>query len=206
MNVKNFYTTKINNPLTNKPYERGDKIKDDELFFSWVPYQNNASNGWIMYTLSEEKFVEQIKQNKIRLSKNLLTTKQSRHKRRINPKTNKYFVRGDREGDKYFLEYRLYSTKRDQLSEKWCDLETLIFNIKKAKFISIKSSAKKKNIPFELTFDDYLLLFIKNGECFLSKNPHDFIGETKCSRFYISRISKSLGYIKGNLEVTIYKD
>lgn len=122
-------------------------------------------------------------------------------KKRINPKTGEPFKLGDqREDGLFFTGYKKRIVKKTgYLEEKWiADLNGLAMRIRLGGY---KSTAKKYNVPFNLTIE--YLESIKTESCpiFKTKFQWQRIGHgAKTSESpTLDRVIPELGYVEGNV-------
>jgi hypothetical protein len=139
--------------------------------------------------------------------------------RRLNPKTNQPFKRGElREDGKVFWQYVKKTIKNDGFfAETWITTETFNTHLANQKIAkkehqktkyghlvkmigAIRHRAKKKNIPFDIDVE-YLELIATDG-CPIFHTVFDWGLDKKGggkNRPSLDRIIPELGYIKGNV-------
>ena len=119
--------------------------------------------------------------------------------KRLNPKTNKPFQRGDiREDGWMFYGYEKKKVKLNGYHpERWAD--PVYFTVEKA-FQSARRRAKEKNLPFNLDVEYLKSIYTK--DCPVFKQPLTWGGQGKGKNNFspsLDRIIPSIGYVKGNV-------
>ena len=195
---------------TGKFFRRGDKRpssdkQDKKLFLTY-------EKGWV----SKEGFCREIWEKKETAAKRNLKKNQERIQlqdefknnpfpKRLNPKTNKPFVKGEKEGDKVFIKYIPLNRKNGFRGERWStDEGYLRAHLRTNGYENAKRRAKKIGVPFDLDLDYLVSIFPNPPVCPVlgidldlgfDENKHG----TRKNSPSMDRIFPEKGYVKGNI-------
>ena len=193
------------NPKTDMPFERGD-IENKKYFWEYRPRAIRKDGTIPEVWLSEEEFNRQSayfrEMSEFRSREGLNAASEGVLVKRLNPKTGKIFVSGDRrEKDGwYFCNYANRIQADGFMQEHWTSPEGWLRRRVRHSFQLALNRAIKKKVPFEISYEYLLKIFPEDYRCpVLGIKMHWGTDGGKKSSPSLDRIEPKKGYIEGNV-------
>lgn len=193
------------NPDTGELFKRQDKRplgdkQDGKLFWQYAGKVRQRDGFNMEHWVTPERYEEKNERTKVTRHRREIKFNPKIHKKRKNPKTGKYFVRGDIENGKYFLQYKYIVIKSTgYCQESWGSKDVYHAHVLSVLAAQIKYRAEAKKLDFDLDRDYLLSIFPKDFKCPILGIDIFWGSRQAHTNPSLDRIDNSKGYIKGNV-------
>jgi len=192
------------NPETGKTFKFGDGNATTGKFFHKYEFKGSDKHGYTYENWVTKTQLEKIKQTGSKASRrrkivNKANAKTGLIHRRLNPKTDQEYKKGDiDETGRVFITYNSASTTNGFVGEEWGDSNTIMRRQISTNMWHMKRRANEAKISFALSFDYLVSIFPLDSRCPIFGTEMNWLGDKKSSPS-LDRIIPKFGYVEGNV-------
>jgi len=192
------------NPVTGKIFSLGDPDPNKGKFFHKYDLKGSDKNGYVYEYWVTESQLKKIRCSINNRSKKAKETNKEKANagiliKRLNPRTGRYFKRGDvDETGRIFITYNSASVTDGFVGEEWGDQDSIKRRQIASNMANARTRADKKGVTFDVSFDYLVSIFPLDSKCPIFGTEMEWLGDKKNSPS-LDRIIPELGYVEGNV-------